>query len=119
MTRRERRRSRALARGKRQVSTPQATAQTRLSINFGCVDRKALLLGTALVSTFLFASISAPTPAQAVDCFAASFPAAGASGPITVSVAAPITCVNTVPRANAAGNVIDLETTGPLSLIHI
>jgi len=67
MTRRDRRRSRALLCGKHGNSTPQATAQTRLSINFGCVDRKALLLGTALVSTLLLGVVT-PTPAHAVVC---------------------------------------------------
>ena len=67
MTRWERHRSRALSRSKHQVSTPQATSQTRLSINFGCVDRKALLLGTALVSTLLLGVVT-PTPAHAVVC---------------------------------------------------
>lgn len=48
-------------------------------------DRKSLLLGTALASTLLLGTlVVAPTPAKAVDCFAASIPLAGASGPITV-----------------------------------
>jgi len=111
MTRRERRRSRALARSGSHKAQPAhaATPPTGLPVILRRADRKALLLGTALASTLLLSTVVAPAPAHAVDCLAASVPPAGASGPITVSTNVPITCVNTVPR-NAAGNVIDLFT---------
>src|SRR3954454_25058052 len=42
-------------------------------------DRKSLLLGTALASTLLLGRLLAPTPAQAVDCFAAATPSTSRS----------------------------------------
>ncbi len=118
MTRRDRRRSRVSARGKRQVSTPQSTAQRRLSINFGDVDRKALLLGTALVSTLLFGTMTAPTPAHAVvDCLTAAPPS---PGPIDENNPGDsIICVNTEPRTNAAGDAIFLGTDGDDEFIRL
>ena len=78
MTRRDRRRTRALTRGKHRTSAPRATAQTRLSITFACVDRKALLLGTALASTLLLGTLISPAPASAqVACPPGTFPPPG------------------------------------------
>jgi autotransporter family porin len=89
-------------------------------------DRKSLLLGTALASTLLLGTLLAPTPAQAVDCFAAATPPPGASGPIIVfpPVNDFITCTNTDDRFNnpalpQAGAVIRLSTTGDLHSIDL
>jgi outer membrane autotransporter protein len=80
-----------------------------------------LLAGTALVSTLLFAAITAPSPALAVDCTKPPPP-----GAIVTNAAEPITCVNTEPRSSAtaaiqlltqtnAGSFIDLYNSGPLT----
>jgi hypothetical protein len=89
-------------------------------------DRKSLLLGTALASTLALAAALAPTPAHAVDCFAAATPPPGASGPIIVfpPVNDFITCTNTDDRFNnpalpQAGAVIRLLTTGGLCILSI
>jgi hypothetical protein len=89
-------------------------------------DRKSLLLGTALASTLLLGTLLAPTPAHAVDCFAAATPPPGASGPIIVfpPVNDSITCTNTADRFNnpalpQAGAVIRLLTTGDLHFIDL
>jgi hypothetical protein len=71
-------------------------------------------------------TLLAPTPAQAVDCFAAATPPPGASGPIIVfpPVNDFITCTNTDDRFNnpalpQAGAVIRLSTTGDLHSIDL
>ena len=117
MTRCNRHRSSIRGRGVRTKATHQATVQTRLSINFGGVDRKALLLGTALVSTLLLGTVAAPTPAHAILTCAADV---GSGLPISQSSAVePIICVNTEPRTNAAGNAIDLSTSGAGNYINL
>ena len=61
-------------------------------------DRRALLLGTALASTLLLATVTAPAPARAVPCVQPASP-----NPISdTAIAAPITCVNTVARTGDA-----------------
>jgi len=75
-----------------------ASTRAALSLpHLRSADRKSLLLGTALASTLLFGGVLAPTPAHAVDCFAAATPPPGASGPIIVfpPVNDFITCTNT------------------------
>ncbi|HUU24510.1 MAG TPA: hypothetical protein VMW68_02935, partial [Methyloceanibacter sp.] len=117
MTRRDRRRSRALARGNHDTSKPQAPAQTRLSINFGCVDRKALLLGTALVSTLLLGTIATPTPANAVVTCATDV---GSGLPIDhTGETEPIICVNTEARTGTNVPAIELSTTGDDNYISL
>src|SRR5680860_88061 len=117
MTRRDRRRIRAISRSnKRRPQTSRATAQTRLSINFGCVDRRALLLGTALVSTLLLVTVTAPAHA-AVDCIAVS-----PASPLPIDVNDPgddIVCVNTLPRNNNSGDAIFLSTDGDDEFIRL
>jgi len=113
MIRRDRRRSRSLARGKHQVSTGQATAQRSLSINFGRADRKSLLLGTALASTLLLATLTAPTPAQAAaTCTVggADEPIPAPTAPIVLDETQPIVCVNGDTRIAIGGHAIDLHT---------
>jgi hypothetical protein len=88
--------------------------------------RKSLLLGTTLASALALGAALAPTPAHAVDCFAAATPPPGASGPIIVfpPVNDFITCTNTDDRFNnpalpQAGAVIRLSTTGDLHSIDL
>jgi len=114
MTRRDRRRSRAiLGPDQGRVLTSQATAQTRLSTNFGCVDRKALLLGTALVSTLLIATVALPAPAHALqDCTADI--GTGPDPIIYLGTPDKINCINTEARTGEAPDfmAIGLSTTG-------
>ena len=117
MTRCNRHRNSIRGRGVRTKATHQATVQTRLSINFGGVDRKALLLGTALVSTLLLGTVAAPTPAHAVLTCAADV--GTGPTPINHSTNEPIICVNTEPRTNAAGDAIYLDTSGKGSYISL
>src|SRR6266508_3339360 len=79
-----------------------------------CADRKSLLLGTALASTLLIGTMLAPAPAAAVACIQPASP-----NPINDTEATFITCVNTEPRINAAGNAIQLTTTGTGSYIDL
>jgi len=80
-------------------------------VSLRCCDRKALLLGTALVSTLLLGTVAAPTPAQAVfTC--ATFVGTGPAPINPLPQADSIICVNTEPRTNTAGNAIDLSTSG-------
>jgi outer membrane autotransporter protein len=61
-----------------------------------------LLLSTALASTLLLATLSAPTPARALtNCLTGNPP----PGPITTTVADDIICVNVDNRFNAGANV--------------
>ena len=83
-----------------------------------CADRKSLLLGTAMVTTLFVPTITAPTPAHAVfDCIVGPPAAPASPGPIYANQPDAIVCVNTEPRANAAGNAIDLRTFAPGSYI--
>jgi hypothetical protein len=94
---------RSLRRGAKRATRAHATA-------FPCLrsaDRKSLLLGTALASTLLVGTLLTTTPAAAVACIQPASP-----NPIIDAEATFITCVNTEPRTNAAGNAIDLTTTG-------
>jgi hypothetical protein len=78
-------------------------------------ERKLLLLGTALASTLLLASLCAATPARALtNCLTGNPP----PGPITVAVADDIICVNVDNRSNA-GAVINLSTTGGNNYINL
>jgi hypothetical protein len=73
-----------------------------------------LLLSTALASTLLLATLSAPTPARALtNCLTGNPP----PGPITTTVAGDIICVNVDNRFNA-GAVIALHTTGGNNYIN-
>jgi hypothetical protein len=74
-------------------------------------SRHALLLGTALVSTLLIATATAPAPASAqVTCPPGTFPP---PGPITLNPAGDsVNCVNVFNRNNAGAPVIDLVTFG-------
>jgi len=76
-------------------------------------NRKALLLGIALASTLLGSALT-PTPAAAVACIQPASP-----NPINDTESTFITCVNTVPRTNAAGSAIYLHTTGTGSYINL
>jgi hypothetical protein len=92
-----------------------AKSQSRLILNqIPCTNRKALLLGTALASTLVLISVLTPTPAAAVACIQPASP-----NPINDTEATFITCVNTEPRTNAAGNAIYLQTTGTGSYIDL
>src|SRR4029078_749159 len=95
------RRGLAPARSPRLASTRAALSLPHLR----SADRKSLLLGTALASTPLFGCVLAPTPAHAVDCFAAATPPPGASGPIIVfpPVNDFITCTNTARPVQQSG----------------
>jgi len=55
-----------------------------------------------------------PTPAAAVSCIQPASPS-----PISDTEATFITCVNTEPRINTAGDAIDLSTTGIGSYIDL
>ena len=125
MTRRDRRRDQALAReGVSYARPPQTLKQyTSLPRLCGPADRKALLLGTALASTLLLATVVAPAPAHAVR--ACNQPASPTPIVDNVNDDALI-CVNTEPRianagdaiqltTNGANRYIDLTTSGPLS----
>jgi hypothetical protein len=90
------------------------------------VHRKSLLLGTALASTLVLGCLFGPTPAHAVDCFAAANPPPGASGPIIVfpPVNDSITCTNADDRFNnpallQPGAVIRLLTIGDQHYIDL
>jgi len=103
MAQRERRRNCVLTRGMLQVQSPSATAHQKLSfVRIGHAHRKALLLGTALVSTLLLGTIAAPMPAAAV------ITCAGDVGPAIdhtnggAGYNESIFCVNTEPRTGGA-----------------
>ena len=77
-----------------------------VSITFGCVDRKALLLGTALVSTLLISMVAVPGPAHAVNCIQPP-----PTTPILDSQTT-LVCVNGDTRiATGVDAAIDLTTT--------
>jgi len=92
------------------VAGRQAAPQV-LHPHLRCVTRHSLLLGTALASTLLLATMTAPTPAHAVvTCPPGTFPP---PGPITLNPAGDsVNCVNIFDRNNAAAPVIDLQTYG-------
>jgi autotransporter family porin len=70
-------------------------------------DRTSLLLGTALASTFLIGSLTAPTPASAINC--TGF---GPGVPIAINTAIDsINCLNFLPRAGLGVDAIALKTT--------
>ena len=74
------------------------------------IDRKSLPLGTARLEAAHRQHSVAPTPAAAVACLQPPSPS-----PINTNTVGPdqaIICVNTEPRANPAGNVINLTTNG-------
>ena len=85
------------------------------------VDRKSLLLGTALASTLLLGTVVAPTPAAAVVTCALNPPSVPASpGRIDLTgTNNSIFCVNTETRINNAGTAIGLSTTGDGSFIDL
>ncbi|MDJ0513285.1 MAG: autotransporter outer membrane beta-barrel domain-containing protein, partial [Methyloceanibacter sp.] len=78
------------------------------------LDRRALLLSTALASVAVFAPVTAPTPAMAqVTCPPGTFPP---PGPISIlTPAGSIDCVNTFDRNidGAPGRVITLNGDDP------
>jgi hypothetical protein len=81
-------------------------------------DRKSLLLGTALASTLLIASLLTPTPAAAVPCD--QNPPFAPDPIIDFNVPDALTCVNTADRNNdAVSNVILLTTTGVGSYVDL
>jgi|GEM_PF-939627 len=97
MTRRDRRRLRALARAGNGVARPVRAPERRhaISSRFGAANRKALLLGTALASTLLLGTIAAPTPATALVTCAPNPPDVPASpGRIVLNETDEIICVN-------------------------
>jgi len=127
MTRRDRRRERALARAGVNVARPRQTSKQHTSLAKPCghADRKALLLGTALASTLLIAGLMAPPPAQAqTNCTVGGVPVftPPPPGPIEITPPPPgaIDCVNTFDRNNGGTDtVIELRTNGvnePISL---
>jgi hypothetical protein len=74
------------------------------------IDRKSLPLGTARLEAAHRQHSVAPTPAAAVACLQPPSPS-----PINTNTVGPdqaIICVNTEPRTNPAGNVINLTTNG-------
>lgn len=76
-------------------------------------DRRALLLGTALVSTFLMGALASPSTGLAqATCFPGDPGVTGTTGPIGIGPGAgAIDCVNTFNRNNGAANeVIRLQT---------
>jgi Autotransporter beta-domain/Autochaperone Domain Type 1 len=81
-------------------------------------SRHALLLGTALASTLLLATLAAPTQAHAVvACPPGAFPP---PGPITLNPAGDsVNCVNVYDRNNAGDPVIDLLTIGAGQFISL
>src|SRR5262245_45649793 len=83
----------------------------------GHADRRSLLLGTALASTLLLGSLLAASPAVAVPC--TQDPPFSPNPISDPNVPTNITCVNTDPRTNAAGDAIYLNTTGDGSFIEI
>ncbi|MEM8644133.1 MAG: hypothetical protein AAGF09_04505, partial [Pseudomonadota bacterium] len=133
MNRHERRR--ALSIRKRNATTAAETGHASkpnraLGYQFNTASPRVLLLGTALASTFLLASIAAPSTAQAQAATPAPECAANSPVPIDVfSNTAPIICVNTEPRTRDAGpydaaiglattgddNYVDLTNSGPLT----
>jgi hypothetical protein len=81
----------------------------------GSADRKSLLLGTALASTFLIGNLLSPTPAHALtNCLTGNPPPSR----IFTHVADGIICVN-VDNRSFAGAVIDLQTTGGNNYINL
>ncbi len=77
------------------------------------IDRKTLLLGTALVSTFAAGCLFVPSAALAVPC------SSPGSSPISESSnTAPIVCVNTDTRIGGP-YAIDLETTNNGNFINL
>ncbi|MEM8575941.1 MAG: hypothetical protein AAGF48_15110 [Pseudomonadota bacterium] len=144
MNRHERRR--ALSSRKRNATTPAETvhaskpnrSNSALNIQFNTASPRVLLLGTALASTFLLASIAAPSTAQAqssstVGGAAVTLDPAPDPIRITPTTTPPangsIICVNTEARTrgtdpyiaaidlvtNGDDNYIDLTNSGPLT----
>jgi len=118
MNRRGRRRNRGLAaKNVRVHGVPAAPRPVRVPL--GSANRKALLLGTALASTLLLATVTAPAPAAGASC-----PQDPSPTPINFNTVVPITCINTEPRSNGAairltttavGSSIFLDNSGVLS----
>ncbi|BAQ16848.1 pertactin-like passenger domain-containing protein [Methyloceanibacter caenitepidi] len=93
-----------------------APSKQQLTYRFTTACPRALLLGTALASTFLVGTLGAPAPAHAVvDCLASAPPS---PGPIAVGAADSITCVNTETRISA-GTAIELLTGGNAHDIYV
>jgi Autotransporter beta-domain/Autochaperone Domain Type 1 len=109
-----RRRRRAGLIAGRQAGAQAPQPQVRLR----APSRHALLLGTALASTLLLATLAAPTPAHAVvACPPGTFPP---PGPITLNPAGDsVNCVNVYDRNNAGDPVIDLLTIGAGQFISL
>ena len=86
----------------------QAQRRQLLVPRFVRADRKSLLLGTALASTFLFGSLMAPTPASAVQtCLLDIIPLV----PINhTGVNDSINCLNFLPRTGLSVDAIALST---------
>ncbi|MEM8574698.1 MAG: autotransporter domain-containing protein, partial [Pseudomonadota bacterium] len=122
-------RRRALSIRKRNATTPAETVHASkpnrsLSVQFNTASPRVLLLGTALASTFLLASIAAPSTAQAQsNCMVggAAVTLDPAPDPILITPAptppanGPIICVNTEARTRGAGPyiaAIELTTNG-------
>ncbi len=113
MARLHRRRVAALVRkglcasASRGVASPH---RNRSAIVFQCPDRKALLLGTALASTFLIGTLAAPASAQKT-CTPGEFPP-----PSPIQINNPgdrIECVNKADRNNdTQAAAINLTTSG-------
>ena len=79
-----------------------------MRVPLGSANRKALLLGTALASTLLIASLVTPTPAAAVVTCVGDV----GTGPLPIAhnEMEPIHCVNTEARTNNPGPAIFLYT---------
>jgi hypothetical protein len=94
------------------LAAPGKIRSRLLLAKLACPDRKSLLFGTALASTLLIASLSAPTPAHAVvNC-------PPGSGPITIGAIDDIVCINVDDRSNV-GSVITLFTNGGGNYIYL
>ncbi len=85
------------------------------SIRLRAKSRHALLLGTALASTLLIATLTAPAPASAqVTCLPGDPGVTGTTGPIVIGPnAGPIDCMNVFDRENNGDPVIELRSDDP------
>lgn len=110
MSRRDRRRNRALERKGLCTRMPRKAGSHHqiLPVRRVPSSRKALLLGTAIVSAVALGTVTAPGSAAAqTACTQPVSP-----GPIIdLNVDDALVCVNTEARTNAAGDAISLSTT--------
>jgi hypothetical protein len=114
--RRSRRRGVHPSYAKRGVATPPPSRTPAILTRLTFADRKSLLLGTALASTLLLGSLLSPTRARAVvnDC--------ADPGPdaVSISVSAPVICINSETRNEpAVAYAITITTNGSDNYIYV